>query len=110
MTRRKVAAVFAAVGALGAVALPAAVAGADAVVCNEAQSSWRGTWDATASADPLPPARNKDAAMPVGNGQGVVNAAEHSPALAVCEPAGGGGGGGGGGSVRRDLELQFALR
>ena len=93
MTRRHVAAVLAAVGALGAVAIPAAASGADLVVCNEAQSSWRGTWDATSSSDPLPPARNKDAAMPVGQGAGLLIAAEHSPALAVCVPAGTGGGG-----------------
>ena len=59
---------------------------AAAVVCNEAQSSWRGTIDATASTDPLPPARHKSTAMPVGHGKGLTNAATNSPALAVCVP------------------------
>ena len=59
---------------------------AGAVVCNEAQSSWRGTMDATASTDPLPPARHKSTAMPVGHGKGLTNAAANSPALAVCVP------------------------
>ena len=53
--------------------LPAA-ASADtskgAMVCNEAQSSPRGVLDATASTDPLPPARHKDAAMQFVNGNG----------------------------------------
>lgn len=93
MTRRRTAVAFAAVGALAISAIPA-TASADVVVCNEAQSSWQGTWDATASSDPLPPARHKDAAMPVGHGVGLTNAAEHSPALAVCIPADDGGGGG----------------
>ncbi len=65
------------------------------VVCNEAQSSWRGTWDATASTDPLPPARHKDAAMPVGRGGGLIRAAANSPALAVCVAAPGDGDDGG---------------
>ena len=68
--------------------MPAATAGADVVVCNEAQSSWQGTWDATASLDTVPPAFHKDAAMPVGHGIGLAIAAEQSPALAVCVPAG----------------------
>lgn len=94
MTRRGTAVVLAAAGALAISAIPAATASADVVVCNEAQSSWQGTWDATGSTDPLPPARHKDAAMPVGRGAGLVNAAGHSPALAVCIPANDGGGGG----------------
>lgn len=87
MTRRRTAATLAAVGALAAFVVPTATAGADVVVCNEAQSSWQGTWDATASLDAVPPAFHKDAAMPVGPGAGLVNAAEQSPALAVCVPA-----------------------
>jgi hypothetical protein len=59
---------------------------AAAIVCNQAQSSWRGTMDATASTDPLPPARHKSTAMPVGRGKGLTNAATNSPALAVCVP------------------------
>jgi hypothetical protein len=73
---------------------PAALPGGF-VVCNEAQSSPRGTLDASGSADPLPPARHKDAAMPVGKGGGLINAADNSPALAVCTPALPGDGGGG---------------
>src|SRR5712671_5358312 len=64
-----------------AASLPAGV-----VVCNEAQSSPRGTMDATASTDPLPPARHKSTAMPVGHGNGLINAAANSPALAICVP------------------------
>ena len=92
-------------GAILAIAAPAAVAAptklTGVVVCNEAQSSWKGTWDATGSTDPLPPARHKDKAMPVGTSDnaGLINAAAHSPALAVCQPAppppGDGGGGDG---------------
>ncbi len=92
MSRRNAAVALAAAGALAIAAVPPATAGAAVVVCNEAQSSWQGTWDATASLDPLPPARHKDAAMPVGHGAGLVNAAEHSPALAICIPADDGGG------------------
>jgi len=68
------------------------------VVCNEAQSSPRGTWDATSSTDRVPPARHKDAAMPVGHGGGLLIAAEKSDALALCtpEPPDDGGGGDGG--------------
>jgi hypothetical protein len=84
MTRRKAAVALAAAGALALTALPVASAGADTVVCNEAQSSWQGTWDATSSADAVPPAFHKDAAMPVGSGRGLDMAAERSPALAVC--------------------------
>jgi hypothetical protein len=84
MTARRITAVLAAAGALGAFAVPAATAGAEVYVCNEAQSSWKGIYDATASDDPLPPARNKDAAMRIGSGKGLLRAAENSPALAVC--------------------------
>lgn len=56
-----------------------------AYVCNEAQSSWKGQ-AFVASDDPNPPARqnNSDRNMPVGRGQGLVNAAANSPALALC--------------------------
>ena len=64
-------------------------------VCNEAQSSPRGAMDATASTDPLPPARHKSSAMPVGHGGGLINAAANSPALAVCVPTVPDDGGGG---------------
>lgn len=86
MIRTRIGAALALALALGA--LPAAAGAArpvpDVTVCNEAQSSPRGVLDATGSTDPLPPARHKDAAMAVGRGAGLVNAAEHSPALAVC--------------------------
>lgn len=84
MTRRRIALALAATALLALAAMPAATAGADEVVCNEAQSSWQGTWDATASLDAVPPAFHKDAAMPVGPGAGLVDAAEMSPALAAC--------------------------
>lgn len=93
MTRNRAATVISTLVALAAGAIPAATASADPIVCNEAQSSWKGTLDASGSMDPLPPARHKDAAMGVGNGHGdgLLNAADHSPALAVCSPDWGGG-------------------
>lgn len=93
MIRRRTAATLAVVGALAASVVPPATAGADVVVCNEAQSSWQGTWDATTSLDSVPPAFHKDAAMAVGPGTGLVNAAGNSPSLAVCVPADDDGGG-----------------
>lgn len=56
-----------------------------AYVCNEAQSSWKGQTYVD-SADPNPPARDNktNTNMPVGRGKGLVNAAENSPALALC--------------------------
>ena len=93
---------LAAVLAVLAGALPAAASadpGTYPAVCNEAQSSPRGVLQVTDQTDPNPPARHKDAAMQVGNGHGVglVNAAENSPALALCGPGDDGGGDGGGG-------------
>ena len=92
--------IAAAVAALAGV-LPAAASadpGTYPAVCNEAQSSPRGVLTVTDPSDPDPPARHKDAAMQVGNGNGagLVNAAERSPALALCDTGGGGGGDGGG--------------
>jgi hypothetical protein len=90
------------VAALAASALgPGVAQAADSsgvIVCNEAQSSPRGVDVVLDQTDPNPPARHKNAAMPVGNGNGagLVNAAAHSPALAVCTPppiVGGTGGG-----------------
>ena len=71
-------------------ALPAtssAEPGSYPAACNEAQSSPRGVLTVTDLTDPNPPARHKDAAMQVGNGHGagLVNAAEQSPALALCD-------------------------
>jgi hypothetical protein len=88
--------VAAVVAALAGV-LPAAASadpGSYPLVCNEAQNSPRGVLTVTDPSDPNPPARHKDAAMPVGNGHGVglANAAENSPALALCDTGDGGGG------------------
>ena len=38
--------------------------------------------------DPNPPAFLRGSQMKVGNGAGLVNAAEHSPALRLCGPEG----------------------
>lgn len=88
---------------LGIAALAAAfapAANADTAVCNEAENSPRGGYEVTGGpVDPLPPAFLRDSQMKVGDGAGLVNAAEHSPALRTCAPEGdddGGGGGGGG--------------
>jgi len=57
-------------------------------VCNEAQSSPHGTLAMPSTTDPSPPARNYGSCMPVGNdGAGLVQAASHSPALGIYEPA-----------------------
>jgi hypothetical protein len=85
----------AAVAALsGAFAAAASAApGSYPPVCNEAQNSPRGVLVVTDPSDPNPPARHKDHAMQVGNGHGagLTNAAEHSPALALCGDGDGGG-------------------
>jgi hypothetical protein len=81
-------------------AMPAVAPAADGVsVCNEAENSPRGGYVVTGGpVDPAPPAFLRGSQMQVGNGHGVglENAAEHSPALRLCGPAGGGGDGGGG--------------
>jgi hypothetical protein len=88
---------------LGAVFAGAPAAQADqSLVCNEAENSYRGDNVVLVPDTKNPPARFTQDRMAVANGQvndGVLNAAEHSPALALCGPAddGGGGGGGGGG-------------
>jgi hypothetical protein len=67
-------------------------------VCNEAENSWRGGYQVTGDpVDPNPPARLLGSQMRVGNGHGagLVNAAEHSPALRLCGPEGDTGDGGG---------------
>ena len=69
-------------------------------VCNEAENSWQGGYEVTGDpVDPNPPARLLGSQMRVGNGHGagLVNAAEHSPALRLCGPEDGGGGDDGGG-------------
>src|SRR3954454_7824583 len=68
-------------------------------VCNEAENSWQGGYEVTGDpVDPNPPARLLGSQMRGGNGHGagLVNAAEHSPALRLCGPEGDDDGGGGG--------------
>ena len=76
-----------------AIAEPAGDAGF-ATVCNEAENSPRGGYVVTdGPVDPNPPAFLRGSQMRVGDGAGLENAAEHSPALRTCDPEGGGGGG-----------------
>ena len=73
---------------LALAALPAA-AGADTVVCNEAENSPRGGYVVTdGPVDPAPPAFLRGSQMRLGDGEGLVGAAEYSPALRQCEPEG----------------------
>ena len=82
--------------ALAAGVLVAAVPGASAdevIVCNQAENSHRGGYVLTKGPeDPTPPAFHRGSPMRVGNGKGLVHAAEMSPALRECGPDGGGGG------------------
>lgn len=69
--------------------LPAAASAAtdSATVCNEAENSPRGGYVVSGGPiDPNPPAFLRGSQMRVGNGHGagLVNAAEHSPALRTC--------------------------
>ena len=87
-----------ALAATAAVAIPAVASADDGVsVCNEAENSPRGGYVVTGYLeDPNPPAFLRDVTqMRVGNGNGngLENAAEHSPALRLCEPDDDGGGG-----------------
>jgi hypothetical protein len=69
-------------------------------VCNEAENSFQGGYSVSGGpVDPNPPAFLRGSQMRVGNGHGagLVNAAEHSPALRTCGPTDGGGGDGSGG-------------
>jgi hypothetical protein len=91
LARKLIVAGMAAACTLGA--LPV-VAAADTAVCNEAENSPRGGYVVTGGpVDPNPPAFLRGSQMRVGNGHGagLVNAAEHSPALRTCGPEGGGG-------------------
>jgi hypothetical protein len=87
--------ILAAVTATCALCAVPAVAPADtgsATVCNEAENSPRGGYVVTGGpVDPNPPAFLRGSQMRVGNGHGagLVNAAEHSPALRTCGPADG---------------------
>ena len=86
--------------ATAVLAIPAAASADDDVtVCNEAENSPRGGYVVTdGPVDPVPPAFLRGSQMRVGNGDGagLENAAEHSPALRVCGPEGPPTGGGGG--------------
>jgi hypothetical protein len=87
--------ILAAVAGVAAVSAPAAVA-EDVTICNEAENSHRGGYVVSGGiVDPNPPAFLRGSQMRVGNGGGLVNAAQHSPALRECEPDDDGGGGGG---------------
>jgi len=83
--------------ATAVLAIPAAASADDDVtVCNEAENSPRGGYVVTGGPiDPAPPAFLRGSQMRVGNGHGagLVNAAEHSPALRSCGPEDDGGGG-----------------
>ena len=64
-----------------------------ALVCNEAENSWRGGYEVTGGpVDPNPPAFLRGSQMRVGNGhgKGLEHAAERSPALRLCGPDDGG--------------------
>jgi len=91
---------------IAAAAIPAAASAdqpADGPsVCNEAENSWQGGYTVTGDlVDPNPPAFLRGSQMRVGNGHGagLVNAAEHSPALRLCGPTDDGSGGDDGGGV-----------
>ena len=101
MFRRNLA-LAASAAALTLAVLPNVASATD--VCNEAENSWQGGYTVTGDpVDPNPPARLLGSQMRVGNGHGagLVNAAEHSPALRLCGPEGGDDGGGddGGGAT-----------
>jgi hypothetical protein len=86
---------FLAVGLAPTAANAATVAGSSTSVCNEAENSPQGGYSVTGGpVDPNPPAFLRGSQMRVGNGHGagLVNAAEHSPALRTCGPADDGGG------------------
>jgi hypothetical protein len=87
----------AAAGAAAVLALaaaPAAQAGPSVPVCNQASPHFQG--GGLVALDPpvdSPAARYTDDLSPLpGEGEGLVNAAAHSPALTVCGPADDGGG------------------
>jgi len=96
---------FLAVGLLPAAANAAKPTSSTTAVCNEAENSFQGGYTVNGGpVDPNPPAFLRGSQMRVGNGHGagLVNAAEHSPALRTCGPTetdGGGGDDDGGGPV-----------
>jgi hypothetical protein len=81
-----VAAGAAAVAGFAPTAAHAAKPAPGVAVCNEAENSFRGGYDITVTNDPNPPAFLRGSQMAVGNGHGagLVNAADHSPALVAC--------------------------
>jgi hypothetical protein len=82
---------------LAAAAAPAWADDADVTICNEAENSYRGGYTVSDGiVDPNPPAFLRDSQMRLGNGDGLLNAAQHSPALRECEPTDDDGEGGGG--------------
>ena len=85
---------FATAATLAVAALPNAAMATD--VCNEAENSWQGGYTVAPGVDPNPPAflRGEQMRLGDGDGAGLENAAEQSPALAVCGDTGGDTGGG----------------
>jgi hypothetical protein len=84
-----------AAGVLPAAANAANDADSSTAVCNEAENSHQGGYTVTGGpVDPNPPAFLRGSQMRVGNGHGagLINAAEHSPALRTCGPTDDGGG------------------
>jgi hypothetical protein len=76
-----------------AVAAPPAGDQAGVNICNEAENSFRGGYTVAGGiVDPNPPAFLRGSQMRVGNGngEGLLNAAQHSPALRECGPTDGG--------------------
>jgi hypothetical protein len=85
----------AAVAACAIAAVPASAAKPDTgvAICNEAENSWQGGYEVVGGiVDPNPPAFLRGSQMRLGNGAGLLNAAQHSPALRECAPPDGGGG------------------
>src|SRR3954451_8150399 len=78
--------------ALALAFVPAAALATDAPlspttdVCNEAENSWQGDYVVTDTPDPNPPAFLRGEQMRLGNGHGngLVHAADRSPALTLC--------------------------
>ena len=98
--------ILAVTAGLAAAAAPAAAAprsqdDTTVAICNEAENSHRGGYSVSGGiVDPNPPAFLRGSQMRVGNGfgAGLLNAAQHSPALRECGPTDGDGDGDGGGS------------
>ena len=89
-----------AAGAIAAAPAVAAPADGGVPVCNEAENSFHGGYSVEGGiVDPNPPAFLRGEQMRLGNGHGagLLNAAQHSPALRECGPVDGDGDGGGGG-------------